>query len=53
MDLSWTLPLGSSVNGGMPKEIYLSMPKKMRLPSALDLASLIREAGKWGLAFQL
>ena len=42
MDISWLLPLGSSINGGTPRNTYLGMSKKMRLPPAQDLASLIR-----------
>ena len=51
MDLSWPLPPGSSVNGGITKDIYLGVPKKMRLPSPLDLASLIREEGRGAWLF--
>ena len=39
--------LCSSVNG----DTYLSMPKKMRLPLALDLALLISEAGRGAWLF--
>ena len=30
----WPLPLESSVNVGMPRDMYLGMPKKMSPPSA-------------------
>ena len=53
MDLSWPLPPGSSVNVGMPKDTYLGMPKKMRVPSALELASPHQRSRQRGLAFQL
>ena len=43
MYLSWPWSPGSSLNGGTPKDTYFSVLKKMRLPSALNLASLIRE----------
>ena len=50
-DLSWPLPPSSSINGGIPKDTYLSVPKRMRLPSAMDFASLIRRAGRGAWLF--
>ena len=46
MDLPWPLHPDSSVNGDMHKDTYLSVPKEMRLPSTLGLASLITEASR-------
>ena len=51
MALSSPLPPGSSVSGGTPKDTYLGVPKKIRHPSGLDLASLIREAGRGAWLF--
>ena len=45
MDLSWPKPPGVSVNGHTPKESYLGVPYKLRLPSAEDFMQLIRQAG--------
>ena len=46
MDLSWILPPAASINESIPRDTYLSMYKKVNLPSAQDLATLIRQAGK-------
>ena len=44
--ISWPFPPVGSINWVMPKDTYISVPKKMHLPSAQDLAQLICQAGK-------
>lgn len=46
MDLSWPQPAGHSVNRGTPNDTYIGLLKKMHLPSAQDMADLIRQTGK-------
>ena len=46
MDLSRPHPSDISVNACMPKDTYMGSYKKMKLPTANDLISLITEAGK-------
>jgi len=43
LDLSW--PQGASVNSGIPRDIYLDQPYKLRLPTADNLADLIKAKG--------
>lgn len=42
-DHSW--PIGASVNAGVPRDVYLGRPYKLRLPSVDDLVSLIIKHG--------
>lgn len=44
LDLSW--PHGASVNAGIPKDIYLNEPYKLRLPTADDYVQLIKTKGQ-------
>ena len=46
IDLSWPLPPEHSVNRGTPKDIFMGLPKQMHLPSAHNMAYLIKHAGK-------
>lgn len=41
LDLSWALPPSASLKKGMLRDTYLSVPQKITLPLAQDLASLI------------
>lgn len=44
MDLSW--PIGASVNTGIPKDTYLGVPYKLKLPTVDDAISMIRAQGR-------
>ena len=46
IDLSWTLPLVFITNGDTPKDTYHGQPKKVHLPSAQDMADMIKQVGK-------
>ena len=46
MDFSWPHPPHIGVNVCTPKDKHMGPCKKMKLPSASDLVSLIKEAGK-------
>ena len=45
-DISWPLSPLHSVNGCTPKDEFLGVPKKMNLPLAEDLCSLIHKSGR-------
>ena len=51
MDLSWPHPPAISINGCTPKDIYRGCFKKMHLPTANDMADLIRKAGRGSYMF--
>ena len=51
LDLSW--PPGVSVNSGIPKDIYLGEPYKLKLPTLDDLVTRIWELGRGCCLFTL
>ena len=51
LDLSW--PPGVSVNSGIPKDIYLGEPYKLKLHTPDDLVTRIRELGRGCCLFTL
>ena len=46
MELSWPNPCEISANGSTPVDTYLGHYRKMHMPIAKDMVSLIQEAGK-------
>ena len=46
IDLFWPLPPHFSVNGGIPREVFLGSYRKMHLPSSQDMCVLMHKTGK-------
>jgi hypothetical protein len=53
VDLSFPHAPLNSVNGSTPTEEYLQVPFKLKLPSAQDLAQLIKEGGRGCLLYSI
>jgi hypothetical protein len=53
VDLSFPHAPLNSVNGSTPTDEYLQVPLKLKLPSAQDLAQLIKEGGRGCLLYSI